>query len=213
MKRFLLLALSLLLMIPAVSRAESPLEDWIPGDAVFVSQSDSSGLRIMEYALSETGEKLTLVADHATGEIRMLSGQCPSVSEGVPMDAASAKALLLKVYPNAHVFSASEHSTGTGALRKLYIFSDSFYGHVLFDAEKICGRDLTFTTCMQNGRLSMKTAIYIMNVLRPEAILSGIELDEDDGLILYEGDAYVDGVEYEFELDAYTGQLLQWDRD
>ena len=38
-------------------------------------------------------------------------------------------------------------------------------------------------------------------------------MDEDDGMLLYEGDAWLDGQEYEFELDARTGRLLEWERD
>ena len=40
-----------------------------------------------------------------------------------------------------------------------------------------------------------------------------MDLDDDDGMLVYEGDAWLDGQEYEFELDAHTGRLLEWERD
>lgn len=213
MRRILLLILIFILLIPSAALGETAYERWIPEDAAIVSQIDAGGLKIITYDIPATGEQMTLTADSSTGEIRMLYGMCSDISGETPMDTSAAKALLAESYPDALVISSSEETVDTGRVRKLNMFSESFYGYILLDAEKICCRDLTFTSCMQNGRINMQGVVSIMKLLRPEAVLSGIELDEDDGLLLYEGDAYVDGVEYEFELDAYTGQLLQWDRD
>ena len=40
-----------------------------------------------------------------------------------------------------------------------------------------------------------------------------IELDEDDGWLIYEGELYYSHVEYEFELNAETGEILEWSED
>lgn len=40
-----------------------------------------------------------------------------------------------------------------------------------------------------------------------------IHLDQDDGRRIYEGSIYVSGVEYEFEIDAASGVLLEWEED
>lgn len=40
-----------------------------------------------------------------------------------------------------------------------------------------------------------------------------IELDYDDGWAYYEGDVYYDQMEYEFEMDAYTGDILEWSEE
>lgn len=213
MRQILLLILIFMLLIPSAALGETAYEHWVPEEAVAISQIDAGGLKIITYDIPATGEQITLTADSATGEIRMLYGMCSDVSGEIPMDTSTAKTLLTESYPDALIISSSEETVDIGKVRRLNIFAESFYGYVLFDAEKICCRDLTFTTCMQNGRLNMQGVVSIMKLLRPEAVLSGIELDEDDGLLLYEGDAHMDGVEYEFELDAYTGQLLQWDRD
>ena len=40
-----------------------------------------------------------------------------------------------------------------------------------------------------------------------------IELDEDDSWYIYEGDIVYDGMEYEFEIDANTGNILKWEEE
>ncbi len=40
-----------------------------------------------------------------------------------------------------------------------------------------------------------------------------IKYDRDDGMELYEGDLVYDGTEYEFELNALDGQILEWSEE
>lgn len=40
-----------------------------------------------------------------------------------------------------------------------------------------------------------------------------IELDEDDGWYIYEGDILYNRMEYEFEIDANTGNILKWEEE
>ena len=54
----------------------------------------------------------------------------------------------------------------------------------------------------------------IVQARTPGAQLSELKLDEDDGRLIYEL-KYWDSswVEYEMDLDAYTGTILKWERD
>ena len=52
----------------------------------------------------------------------------------------------------------------------------------------------------------------VLNKL-PGATILSIELDEEDGVYVYEGDAKKDGVEYEFVVDAKTGKVLECHKD
>ena len=38
-------------------------------------------------------------------------------------------------------------------------------------------------------------------------------LDRDDGVYKYEGDIIYNGMEYEFEIDANSGTILEWSEE
>ena len=40
-----------------------------------------------------------------------------------------------------------------------------------------------------------------------------IHLDYDDGMAVYEGSLVHDGIEYDFEIDANTGSILEWEQE
>lgn len=47
----------------------------------------------------------------------------------------------------------------------------------------------------------------------PDAQIGEIELDEDDGRLIYKGSAVSSETEFDFEIDAYTGTFAKWDAD
>ena len=47
----------------------------------------------------------------------------------------------------------------------------------------------------------------------PGATITKIELERDDGRVAYEGEAQKGKVEYEFDIDAYTGAILSWEEE
>lgn len=40
-----------------------------------------------------------------------------------------------------------------------------------------------------------------------------LELDHDDGFVIYEGEIHYNNIEYEFEIDAGTGNFIKWSED
>lgn len=47
----------------------------------------------------------------------------------------------------------------------------------------------------------------------PGATITSIELDEDDSLAVYEGEAVKNGAEYDFKVNAQTGSLISWEKE
>ena len=64
-------------------------------------------------------------------------------------------------------------------------------------------------------QLSMEEAMQIALARVPGATAQdvSIELDRDDGWVIYEGDILYNRMEYEFEIDAETGNVLKWEEE
>lgn len=69
------------------------------------------------------------------------------------------------------------------------------------------------TAAQEKETISAEKARSIVLAKVPGAEIVEWEMDRDDGRVTYEGEAYKDGMEYEFELDAYTGTILKWDEE
>jgi len=69
------------------------------------------------------------------------------------------------------------------------------------------------TTPAAQTTISSDKAKSIVLAKIPGAKIVELEKDRDDGRVIYEGEAYLDGIEYEFEIDAYTGTIFKWDAD
>ena len=68
-------------------------------------------------------------------------------------------------------------------------------------------------TSMNSGIISMEQAKQIALSKAPNAVIWEIKTDIDDGRLIYEGEMKEGYIEYEFEIDATTGMILEWDID
>lgn len=65
----------------------------------------------------------------------------------------------------------------------------------------------------QNGLLTEAEAKDIVWAKIPGAEIVEFYMERDDGIQQYEGTAYLDGYEYEFEINAASGVIINWERD
>ncbi len=61
--------------------------------------------------------------------------------------------------------------------------------------------------------ISVSQAKSAVTSRHPGAKITDIELDFEGGKYVYEGEAYLNGREYDFEVDATTGSLIRWKID
>ena len=71
----------------------------------------------------------------------------------------------------------------------------------------------TTKAAAQQQTISSDKARSIVLAKIPGAAIVELEKDRDDGRVIYEGEAHLNGREYEFEIDAYTGTILKWETD
>ncbi len=65
----------------------------------------------------------------------------------------------------------------------------------------------------QTSFISVSQAKSAVTSRHPGAKITEIELDFDDGKYVYEGEAYLNGREYDFKVDAVNGSLIRWKID
>jgi len=62
------------------------------------------------------------------------------------------------------------------------------------------------------GVLNASEAMAKLAEKKGNVVVTELELDWDDGRLVYEGDAELDGKRYEFEMKA-DGGIIEWERD
>ena len=209
MRKILALALCLLTMlVPLAARAEAAPETalaWLPAGATYLGEEPAGSGRALSYQTDENAWTLTL-----DGAGNALSLQSAGAAAGGLQTRAEAEAALWTLDEAALILRAEE---GDGPAR-LYFVATGAAGWAQFaTAGGLAAGAVAFGQFLSNGQLTFAGASQVLQILRPGAQLDGMEMDEDDGMLLYEGVAYLDGQEYEFELDARTGRLLEWERD
>lgn len=61
--------------------------------------------------------------------------------------------------------------------------------------------------------IGLEKAKAIVLQKAPGATIQKLKLERDDGRVSYEGEAVKGKVEYEFDIDAYTGAILTWEEE
>ncbi|WP_425755808.1 PepSY domain-containing protein [Ihubacter sp. rT4E-8] len=64
-----------------------------------------------------------------------------------------------------------------------------------------------------SNRISYEKAKSIVLAKIPGATITKLKLEKDDGIYIYEGEAILNGYEYEFEINASSGVIIDWDKE
>lgn len=202
MKKILALLLAAVFLAGSAMAAE--LGALLPSGAA-IEQIDETNFR----ATTESGEVLLLSLDESGSPVSLTT----EVPAGIPAAETSrdmAEAAVLLEYPSARVLTANRPESGGMSVAFL---TESWSGTALVHGDRIVSRALSSGLFIDGETLTWDGARAALLLLRPGAVIDELELDEDDGLLLYEGEAHLDNTEYEFELSARTGRLLEWEAD
>lgn len=176
-----------------------------------VADTQTAGAYVCHTLEFESGELAALTLDSRTGAgISLITLLAVEPETESAQDRQLAEAAVLNEYPDALILFGED---ADGGAMLLHIISPGLSGAVHVHGDIICRRELTFGAFMHEGRLTMEGALTAMSMYRPDAEFRALELEEDDGQWSYEGEACIGGHEYEFEISAVTGKLLEWERD
>lgn len=199
-KKILLLLLAAVLL--AVSALAEEFHALLPAGAV-IEENDGTQLR----AALESGEVLLLSVDESGAPVSLVT-ETPADLPAVETVRDAAEAAVLAEYPGARILLADVPESGGMVISFL---TENWSGVALVHGDRIVSRELVFGRFIDGEYLTYAGARAALLLLRPDAVIDELELDEDDGLLLYEGEAYIGRSEYEFELSARTGKLLEWE--
>ena len=81
---------------------------------------------------------------------------------------------------------------------------------------RILETDVERRTVFTEGGITIEEATALVLDRLPDGATADvirIRSDRDDGRVVYEGEAWFDGYEYEFEIDAARGRFTDWERE
>ncbi len=192
--------------IPVLAETVQISAPGIPADAVSAAEERIGEIRLI-HLTADTGEKMLLLLD-AAGKPVYLSTENPApVEDGTSQTTEEVLAAVRAAFPDAVIFrTASE-----GGLKAVSVATPNLLGTLWISGGRVIRRNLTGGSFLAEGHLTLDGACRIMQHTHPEAVLISMEWDGEDGQ--YEGEALVNGVRYELELNGHTGALLEWERD
>ena len=181
----------------------------LPEGTVMDSTELMGSLHLHTASVPETGEVILLVCSN--GELILVETQQAAAYDPVAPEVSRNRAeeLAKQAWPGCSILFSRDGDGG----KLLGVAGENFCGSILVADDRIVSRSLEIGEIYRDGRLTMDGALKVLTLHRPEAEFYALELDREDGVYVYEGEAYIDGVEYEFELDVSSGRLLEWERD
>lgn len=212
-KLWRIILLALLMVLSCASAEDLPEGAWalVPAGAVLEDSGISGNAQVFTLFLPETGERMQLRWDAAAGRALSLETEQPAPADAQAeiVDRARAEEIIRAQYPDCRILFSADTEAG----KRLGVAAEFFCGTIVVSGDRICARSLRAGEIFRGDRLTEEGALQVLILHRPDAQFGAVELELDDGIWVYEGEALLDGEEYEFELDASTGRLLEWERD
>lgn len=210
------LFMTLCLCLPALAlttqEVESAARAYVPDDATLAETELDGG--VYELVFRQETAVFDVDVDAATGAVRKVEGEYKNIygSHSRTLTDAEIPSLVTASFPEAEVLCAQE-TIDDGLYEIEAAFrTPSVYGVLSMNAET--GAVMKFEMYVGVAPLSVenpRAALDTLEKLKPGTEVSRIMLDEDDGLLYWEGEAQWQNARYEFELDAESGQLKEWE--
>lgn len=239
----ILLAAMLLVTFPALALTDAQrtqlATDYLPEGAVFVKEEAEDGARVLCYASADQTAEYELTTDE-NGELLAFSYDLSNDEGGASAkrSEAEAGAAVLALYPDAVIqsavlekedqryaydiaFTTAEWNgmmlvnAETGVVMEYEVWTQDFFdaqSSATGEGKSDARSGATEKGNAKGGKESADVA-GIIAASHPSATVLQCELDDDDGVQVYEGDAKLDGKKYEFKINAQTGEIIKWKLD
>lgn len=219
--RLLAMTLTLCLLFTSTAFAltdgelETAARAYVPAGFPLIKAERDGGMRELTFRLERESYEVKLDPD--TGAVLKVDYENEALrgSASATLTAEAALESVQRVFPDATIASQTSEIDDRLNEIKLFFYTDSLFGTMSLNAETgdILEYDVSIGSYLSDGQLTLDAAEAQLLALKPGATVTKIELDKDNGRVFWEGDATLDGKRYEFKLDAFTGALVEWERD
>lgn len=211
MRRLAFLLLLALLSGCAQGAAETAdYAQYLPEGARYVKEEPEGGGTEIAYEGAD-GVKYRLLVD-ASGAVRALETHRKRPDGNYTsslLGEYGAFEIVRTRFPDAELRSASLRTDdGDQVCVMIFASGDSLYAYEMAAND---GYALDSTRFFGYTKDADPTAQILLSY--PAAEITRLELDFERGVAVYKGEATVEGIGYDFEVDFATGQLLEWDMD
>lgn len=154
--------------------------------------------------------------EKALGKISLFESKAVNARGGetVSLSEEQAKKVLLDENEGAKVLSSVVERDDGLSKYVLSFSSETYYGeyHIHTQSGKVLEREIKTGTApakeTADGFLSIEKAVELAKKQVPDATVSDVDLEKDNGRYCYKIELQKDGTEYDITLDAKTGALL-----
>lgn len=207
-KWFTMLLVAAVLFSVALAEMPQAVGNLIPATAQLVDMEMDDGLRVYEYRDGNTRYDVSMRGE----TLLMLETTNPA---GDAVSAQTDEALvaeLLKLLPDAAV-DGVYHVKDDGRQRRVaFLRKGGDVYEVVTEADS--AKVVRMTQIFGAGEIaSLPDAWRSVQDAKGAAAVTDVELEFDDGRLVYQGDASLNGRKFEFEILAENGKLLQWEND
>lgn len=218
MKKLLatLIALTLILTMAAMAATKDEAlttAQQLAGEQAALVESDEDG-GIYEFEFRDDAARYDVDILSASGDVVSFETEFSGVARAtqVVLTEADAQDRVLAKFPTAQFYLTVAEKDDDGCTFEVF-FAD---GEVLCEAtvNAETGDLLRLETYpAAKGLLTADQVPAKVTAQAEGAAIVELELSFDDGKYVYEGEAEVNGKRYSFELDAATGNVLEWEID
>ncbi|MDY4138023.1 MAG: hypothetical protein SOY30_01555 [Eubacteriales bacterium] len=218
MKKITALLLTMLLALPltALGEEDAALQaarTMVPASAALTERETEDGLT--EFAFQEGTQRWDVVLDAANQPVKYqveytdVKGSAEAV-----LDASAAGDIALATLqdePGAYVaFTLLEKDDG---LYRWKVFVRSGGDWLVYERNALDGAVMETERYFGAAAVTPEEAVETIRAQKSDIVLTELNMTLDKGRLVYEGQAELGGVRYEFEVLAADGSLLEWKKD
>lgn len=221
MKRKLATLLTLTMLLTPAALAATQEEAQNTAQALVGTEATLTKLELddgyYEFDFQDANSRYEVTVNAGTGAACKLETKRLNVQKAASavLDEAAARAAAQETAPEATLhYAVLEKDDGRYEWNVFYS-EGGVYGICSVQAEtgELYATEVFYG--MPEGAMTADQAVEALVAAKGELIIRelDLELDDDTGAYTYEGKAELNGTVYEFELDAVSGSIFEWERD